>query len=171
MPITPLHAGPGLLLKAAFPTMSLLTFLAVQVVIDVEPLYYLITDDLPLHRFTHTGLGAGTMGFLTILCMMVLRHVHLVEATLAGTGELETTSLCLGALMGAGSHLVLDSIMHWDVRILAPFSGANTLFGLLEWDSVNWVCISAGFVGAGPLLYRGTYRNLMPCLKWRRELP
>ena len=169
LPITPLHAGPGLLLKAACPTMSLLTFLAVQVFIDVEPLYYLMTDDLPLHRFTHTGLGATTVGFLTVLCMMALRHVPRIRTLLAGTSELETTSLCLGALTGAGTHIVLDSIMHWDVRILAPFADTNGLVGLVEWDSLNWVCIGAGVVGAVLLWYRGTYRNLMPCLKWTRE--
>ena len=53
MPITPLHAGPGVLLKAACPTMSLLTFLVVQVFIDVEPLiqFHLFTPHLlsPLH--------------------------------------------------------------------------------------------------------------------------
>jgi membrane-bound metal-dependent hydrolase YbcI (DUF457 family) len=146
--------------------MSLLTFLAVQVVIDVEPLYYLMTDDLPLHRFTHTGLGAITVGFLMVLCMMVLRHIPLIKATLAGTGELETTSLCLGALMGAGFHIFLDSIMHWDVRILAPFADTKILFGLLEWGFLNWVCIAAGVVGAGLLWLRGSYPNLLLGLKW-----
>jgi membrane-bound metal-dependent hydrolase YbcI (DUF457 family) len=149
--------------------MSLLTFLAVQVAIDVEPLYYLMTDDLPLHRFTHTVLEAITVGVLMVLCMMVLRHVPLIKATLAGTGELETTTLCLGALMGAGSHLALDSIMHWDVKILAPFADTNILFGLLEWDALNWVCIGAGVVGAGLLTYRGAYPHLMHRLKWTRE--
>ncbi len=151
--------------------MSLLTFLAVQVVIDVEPLYYLMTDDLPLHRFTHTGLGATTMGFLTVLCMMALRQVPHIQTTLAGTRELETASLCLGALMGAGSHLVLDSIMHWDVRILSPFTDINSLFGLLEWDSLNWMCIGTGVVGAGLLAYQGVYLNFMHGLKWTREPP
>jgi membrane-bound metal-dependent hydrolase YbcI (DUF457 family) len=170
LPITPLHAGPGLLLKAACPNLSLLTFLAVQVFIDVEPLYYLMTDDLPLHRFTHTALGATTVGFLTVLCMMALRHVPRIHTMLAGTGELETVSLCLGALTGAGSHVVLDSIMHWDVGILAPLSETNSLFGLIEWASVNWVCIGAGVVGAGLLSYRGTYRNLMHSLNGHERM-
>jgi membrane-bound metal-dependent hydrolase YbcI (DUF457 family) len=151
--------------------MSLLAFLAVQVFIDVEPLYYLMTDDLPLHRLTHTTLGATTVGVLTVLCMMALRRVPRIHATLAGTGELETASLCLGALVGAGSHVVLDSIMHWDVRILAPFADTNILFGLLEWDSMNWVCVGAGVVGAGLLSYRGTYRNLVESLRAGRPQP
>lgn len=169
LPITPLHAGPGLLLKAACPPMSLLTFLAVQVVIDVEPLYYLMMDDLPLHRFTHTGLGATTVGFLTVFCMVALRHLPSIQTMLTGTGELETGSVCLGALAGAASHIVLDSLMHWDVRILFPFSETNSLFGLVEWDSLNWMCLGAGVVGGVLLLYRGTYRKLMRCLNWTRE--
>jgi hypothetical protein len=150
--------------------MSLLTFLAVQVFIDVEPLYYLMTDDVPLHRFTHTALGATTVGVLTVLCMMTLRHVARIHTTLSGTGELETASLCLGALMGASSHVVLDSIMHWDVRILAPLSQTNSLFGLLEWDSLNWVCLGSGVVGAGLLWCRGAYPNLLLGLKWTGKL-
>jgi membrane-bound metal-dependent hydrolase YbcI (DUF457 family) len=149
--------------------MSLLTFLAVQILVDAEPLFYLMTDDLPLHRFTHTGLGATTVGVLTVLCIMALRHVPSIHTMFTGTGELETAGLCLGALAGAVSHVVLDSVMHCDVRILAPFADSNGLFGLLGWDAVNWVCIGAGVAGAGLLSYRGTYRNLMPGLKCTRE--
>ena len=99
---------------------------------------------------------------------MVLRHVPMIQTTLAGTGEIDTTSVFVGALMGAGSHLVLDSFMHWDVRILAPFGDTNILFGLLEWDALNWMCLGAGVIGAGLLSYRDTYPNLIDGLKWTR---
>lgn len=59
----PLTCGPRLVTQSRMPHHESSHFLAVQVVIDLEPLYYLMTDDLPLHRLTHTGLGATTVGF------------------------------------------------------------------------------------------------------------
>ena len=59
MPFTPFHFGPGAALYAMAPRqLSFLAFCAANVLIDVEPLYYMLTDQYPWHRFFHTYVGA-----------------------------------------------------------------------------------------------------------------
>jgi len=60
MPFTPLHFGPGLLAKAVFPQFFwLASFLAANILIDIEVLVYLALDDPPLHRHLHTRTWAA----------------------------------------------------------------------------------------------------------------
>ena len=55
MPFTPLHFGPGLLLKAAAPRhVSFTAFVASQVLIDLESLYNILRGAWPVHRELHT---------------------------------------------------------------------------------------------------------------------
>jgi len=62
MPLTPFHFGPAIAIKAVFPAyFSLSVFILSQVLIDLEPLYFLVTDNPPLHRFFHTYAGAGVI--------------------------------------------------------------------------------------------------------------
>ncbi|MCI0354322.1 MAG: hypothetical protein L0099_04665, partial [Acidobacteria bacterium] len=59
MPFTPFHFGPGATVKAmAAQHFSLTVFAFAQVAIDLEPLYFMLRDEDPLHRFFHTYVGA-----------------------------------------------------------------------------------------------------------------
>jgi membrane-bound metal-dependent hydrolase YbcI (DUF457 family) len=121
MPFTPLHAGPGLLLKGVCPTrLSLLSFLLAQVVIDLEPLSYMIMDQWPLHRMAHTLLGATGVAGVVICMMTLIRQVPRVRSMATDSGEFSLAGICVGALVGTWSHVLLDSIVHRDVRLLAP---------------------------------------------------
>jgi len=79
MPFTPLHFGPGAAIKAAIPThFSFTVFCYAQVVTDLEPGYFLLRGEYPVHRFFHTYLGATLVGaFCTLtgrpLCEWFLR--------------------------------------------------------------------------------------------------
>jgi membrane-bound metal-dependent hydrolase YbcI (DUF457 family) len=53
----------------------------------------------------------------------------------------------VGAALGAYSHIVFDSLMHADMRPLAPFSDANPLLGLVPVGALHWFCIIAGLIG------------------------
>ena len=54
MPITPFHFGPGGVIHALAPKqVSFIAFCAANVLIDVEPLYFMLTHQYPLHRFFH----------------------------------------------------------------------------------------------------------------------
>jgi membrane-bound metal-dependent hydrolase YbcI (DUF457 family) len=51
------------------------------------------------------------------------------------------------SILGAYSHVALDSIMHSDIRPLAPFSNANPLYLVIDIDELHVYCVVAGLVG------------------------
>ena len=53
----------------------------------------------------------------------------------------------IGAALGAYSHVVLDSVMHRDIRPLAPASMENVLLGIISLSALHWWCIALGIVG------------------------
>jgi len=60
----------------------------------------------------------------------------------------------LGAAAGALSHVALDSIMHADIRPLAPFSQANPTYGMVSIDLLQVICIITGVLAIGALVAR-----------------
>ena len=63
MPFTPFHFGPGLLLKGAAPgQVSFTAFVATQVAVDLEPLWFILRGEPPVHRWAHTVWVAGGIG-------------------------------------------------------------------------------------------------------------
>ena len=64
MPFTPFHLGPALFLGLLlFRLVDLPTFLAANVILDLEPLAVLLLDlDYPLHGLFHSFLGGPNWG-------------------------------------------------------------------------------------------------------------
>jgi hypothetical protein len=158
MPFTPFHFGPGLFFKALIPRwFSMSAFVATQVVIDVETLYYLIAREYPFHRTLHTLVGSTLTG-LAVAGMMVLgrrvgeRIVALVRlprsmADVVGT-ETTPTAILAGCVTGGASHTVLDGLLHTDVRPLGPWQSGNPMIGLIEPQDLHLLCVGAGLAGA-----------------------
>lgn len=74
MPITPFHFGPGAAIHALAPRqVSFLAFCASNVLIDVEPLYFMLIHQYPVHRFFHTLIGASLIVILTVALFMGAR--------------------------------------------------------------------------------------------------
>jgi hypothetical protein len=75
LPVTPFHFGPGLALKGvAAPVFSWSAFAAAQVLIDCEPLHYMLQREYPVHRFFNSFLGATAAGLVAGLgCLVVVR--------------------------------------------------------------------------------------------------
>ncbi|HYQ38464.1 MAG TPA: hypothetical protein VER09_05940, partial [Pseudomonas sp.] len=68
MPFTPLHMGPGILLKALLPTrFSLMVFGWAQIVMDLQPLLAMLTGRGELHGLSHTWPGAGLLAVVAAL--------------------------------------------------------------------------------------------------------
>ncbi len=150
MPITPFHFGPGAALHSAAPRqVSFLAFCAANVFVDMEPAYYLITGQFPLHRFFHTYIGVSIVVVATIVVFLAaLRPAALVPLPdLFLWKQLTLRPVAIGAALGGYSHIVLDSIMHSDIRPLAPFSESNGLFQLISLSALHWLCLGAGIVG------------------------
>jgi hypothetical protein len=157
MPFTPLHMGPGLAFKAIGGRhFSLMVFGFSQVMMDLEPLIRMILGDSVLHGVTHSYLGATAVGLASVLigkpfCQWLLAHVRPDPGLLIwmrGSGRITSTSAIVGAFFGTYSHVALDSVMHADMRPLAPFNNNNALLHIVAIDAVHTGCIAAGVIGA-----------------------
>ena len=74
MPFTAFHFGPGALVHCAAPKhVSFLAFCGANVLVDVEPLYFMLTHQWPIHRFFHTYVGA-TVAAAIVVAMFALAH-------------------------------------------------------------------------------------------------
>src|SRR5258705_2838772 len=110
-PFRPFHFGPVLALHAAATKrISFLALCAANVIIDIEPLSYMLARHYPVHRFLHTYLGvsfvwlamAALFLWLSGPISSVLRWLHWRELTLL--------AVALGAALGSYSHIVLDNL-------------------------------------------------------------
>jgi membrane-bound metal-dependent hydrolase YbcI (DUF457 family) len=162
MPFTPVHMGPGLLLKALMRgAFSLIIFGYAQVLIDLQPLVALTTGRGELHGWTHTWLGAVVIGFFAAVTGRPLTNAALRLAR-GGTRSRLTVSwpVALGSgLIGTLSHVALDSLIYREMHALWPWSQAQPWLGAATSAQVYAGCFVSGVIGAA--VYLG--------LKWRRD--
>lgn len=164
MPFTPFHFGPGLFLKSLGSRyFSFLSFVATQVVIDCETLYFIMRRDYPVHRTLHTFVGATIAGFITSLALIASRTVVCkissrfdnppTEPWPVFRSESSTIGILIGGIIGGASHPFLDGIMHPDVRPFAPWSENNPLLTMIGIGTLHVGCILSGMVGLLLLLF------------------
>lgn len=159
MPFTPLHMGPGILLKALRPEcVSLMVFGWTQIVMDLQPLVVMLTGQGELHGFSHTLIGASLLTLVAALSGKYLGELGLYLIGLRSQLPIRWRAAWVGALVGSASHVLLDSIVHADIQPLAPFSTANGLFGLVSWEAMEWLCLASGALGG--ILYLAGARRL-----------
>ncbi len=163
MPVTPFHFGPAAIVKAVTPgNFSFTAFGLTQVMIDLEPLFYMAQGEWPIHRFLHTYLGAAIIALFVALagkplCEWLLRFWNgRLSASqhiwLSVDARISMIAAMAGALFGGFSHILLDSVMHSDIRPFAPFSNYN---GLLHVISIEWLymlCAVSAIVGGAFLV-------------------
>ncbi len=139
--------GAALIVKPALKyRFSVITFGIAQVVMDVEPGIRMWTNSDMLHGPTHTILGALIMAFLVILiapsiCNYLLTKwnkevFYYSQPWLVHSQPVPKTAVTIGAFFGTLSHVVLDSLIHPDIRPLSPFSQANPFMDLITHDGV-----------------------------------
>jgi membrane-bound metal-dependent hydrolase YbcI (DUF457 family) len=151
MPVTPFHFGPGAVVHAAAPRhVSFLAFCATIVLMDLEPLYYILIQQPPLHRFFHTLLGATVALLATVLIFQIALRLLPIISLPDLSKQLPLRKIVLGAALGGYSHILLDSIMHLDVCPFAPFSNANPLWRMVTNSTLALICLASG--GAGIIL-------------------
>ncbi|MFI4847705.1 MAG: DUF4184 family protein [Gimesia chilikensis] len=147
IPLTPFHFSPGLLTKACGPRSFWLTsFMAANVLIDVEVLYYMSRNELPLHRSLHTYLGGSAAGLVAGLLMwgLILFLARLMPPTSRWKQRLARTSQTrlllqslIAGLIGGVSHVFLDSLMHADMHPFWPITTGNALAGSISVASLH----------------------------------
>jgi membrane-bound metal-dependent hydrolase YbcI (DUF457 family) len=148
MPFTPLHFGLGAAINALAPKhISFLSFCAANVLIDIEPLYFMLNAQYPIHRFLHTYLGASTIIIATLALFVLARKLSRWLPNWFAWQSLSPAAVTFGAAAGCYSHVLLDSVMHTDIRPFAPFSDANPLLGIIAIDTLHSLCLVAGIAG------------------------
>ncbi len=169
MPFTPLHLGPGLLLKSALDRhFSLCCFAGAQVVMDIEPLIRLWHGDVQVHGVTHSYLLALPLAALTYwLLGLGWRLLGWLPPALPGGSWLSRLAvnppspccrLC-SVLLGTVSHVALDSIMHADLTPWMPFADRNPAYGWVSIDDMTLGCLAAGLLGLVITLIRAYPRR------------
>lgn len=152
VPFTPIHMGPGILLKSLLQgSFSLMVFGWTQIVMDIQPLVVMITGTGHLHGFSHTYVGASLLAVLAALTGKYLSQIGLwiLKITPSVNTCIAWWVVFLSAFIGSFSHVFLDSIMHADVQPFFPFSSNNEFLGLFTINTLHKVCLYSGLLGAG----------------------
>lgn len=153
MPFTPFHIGPGLVIKGLIPhQFSLSMFTMANVLMDIEPAYRMWRVEMPLHGWTHTLPGA----LLITACSVLLGRLAITKVWRFYQQLIDETQqpfhmtwlqAWMSALIGTGSHLLLDAVMHEDMHPFAPLTDANPLLAT-EWMlQLHLACIMAAMFG------------------------
>lgn len=152
MPFTPLHMGPGILIKAILHgSFSLMVFGWAQIVMDVQPLIVLITGEGHLHGFSHTYIGATLLGIFSALSGKYLAEFGLVILGISNRQnpiKILWWVAIISSFIGTYSHVAIDSIMHTDMRPYYPFSDDNHLLRLVSIELLHKLLIYTGIIGA-----------------------
>lgn len=159
MPITPFHLLAVTPIKAIAPKhFSWSVFALTNIIVDLEPItLYLVTLE-PRHLFFHTIIGAT---LIAVLCATFGKRwcelaIGIWNEEIKGKPEakwltseewINKRSAWSGALIGAWSHLLLDSFMHDDIKPLSPFSHSNPLLGTINLAYLHTFCVVSGIVG------------------------
>ena len=162
MPFTPFHIAAGASVKAILPKQfSWSIFTLTNILIDCEPLYYHFTEGMLSHKFFHSIIGASIVAIVCAtlgkpLCEYGLKlwnnSLAPEDKRWLGSGiKISHLSAWTGAVIGAYSHLILDSIMHLDIKPLAPFTDENPLLGILGVMELHVLCLI--LLGAGGIIY------------------
>ena len=150
MPFTPIHMGPGILVKSILgSSFSLMVFGWTQIIIDLQPLYVLIQGEGRLHGFSHTYIGAIIATVVSALTGKRLSEFGLFVLRINPDRELRISWMVVfvSAFVGAFSHVFLDSIMHSDVRPFFPLTDSNIFLQLVSTGMLHIICLMTGFVG------------------------
>ena len=148
MPFTPLHMGPGLLIKAVMQgAFSLMVFGWTQILIDLQPLYVMLGGGGEPHGISHTYLGTIPIAVVAALSGKYLGEFGLRVLQLAQFNPIGWRVAFGSAFIGAWSHVLIDGVMHADMAPLYPFSGTRLLHGALAIDTLHWLCLTSAVVG------------------------
>lgn len=146
-----------MLVKAFSPRQFWLSsYIAANILIDIEVLYYLSRNDPPIHRYLHTyvggiamGLVAGLLmfGVIQILCRVLPAHSRWVERVIQTPKRRLLWQSLVAGLIGGVTHILLDSFMHAEMNPFWPFVDGNTLTGMISMGALHIGLAAIGFFG------------------------
>ena len=143
--------GPSLLIGLIFfPYLFIPSILLGSIIVDLEPLTFLILDLPVLHLFFHTFLGATIMAILVAVGFYLLRGAFeklMVIFLIPQTAS--PVKITVAAFIGAYSHIILDGFLYPEMQPFWPILG-NPFLGLVSSSSVYLFCVLC-FVIAIPI--------------------
>jgi membrane-bound metal-dependent hydrolase YbcI (DUF457 family) len=163
MPITPFHIIAAAPIKAIIPRhFSWSIFTLTNIFIDLEPITYFIFTGIPSHKFFHSIFGATLIGLICALYFRKLcgnyimkwnKSLHQIDRKWL---EVRNYKIHLfegvtGGLIGAWSHITLDSMMHQDIKPFWPFSSSNPIQVFMSPNSILYLCL--GLLSLGIILF------------------
>ena len=155
MPLTPFHLGPSFAIGMIFQRqINMAAILLSSTVIDVRTTYCFFLYECQLHGPLHTYLGATVFAMSIIIVIYTSKnHLRKLSDKLKIKQSYSTKSIILGALVGAWSHVFLDSFMHYDITPFWPIL-ENPLLGVVS-NQINYIITIVGFViGSGVYFYK-----------------
>jgi membrane-bound metal-dependent hydrolase YbcI (DUF457 family) len=168
MPFTPLHFGPGFLIKSIVRRhFSFLVFMLSQIIIDLETLWNMMRDEPRLHYIFHSFMGSLIPAMITILLARPLFWVvkfftgppRYIGQEASSVNYPDFPVILISTLVGVWSHVFLDAIMHWDVTPFIPWSQINPFRPLVSVDALHLGCVLSGILGG--IIYLA--------LKWKNK--
>ena len=170
MPFTPYHLVAGTSVKSVFPKyFSWSTFALTNILIDCEALYYLFTTGSPSHKFFHTILGVSIIAIICAtlgkpVCEFGLKiwnkNLKMENINWLKTNtKISKISSWSGALIGAYSQLIFDSIMHRDMTPFSPLTNQNDFLRIISVENLHYICLGLFIIGIFVYIFRNLFLN------------
>lgn len=126
---------------------SLVVFGGSQVVMDIQPVVFVLTGIGSLHGFSHTYLAAAFIGLFCALSGKYLGEMFLRRIRWADFRPIRWPVAFISAFIGTYSHVFIDDIMHADVHPLLPFSRYSPAYGLMNMGALHLFCVLCFIMG------------------------
>lgn len=154
MPFTPFHIGPALLVCGSFgKRINIIAIVLGSTLIDIRAAYCLFAGCLPLHGPLHTYLGATIFALLIFAGIYSLKEVlQKITDALGSIQEYSTSMIISSSLIGAYSHVLLDSFLYTDIVPFWPLR-TNPFLGLVGSSTIYNACSFAFLIAIGIYFY------------------
>ena len=130
---------------------SLIVFGWLQIIMDLQPLWVLLSGHGRLHGFYDTFAGATLLALLAAITGKYLAEQGLVISGIAIQQKpvrIGWLVALLSAFMGCFSHVLLDAIMRPDMRPFYPWLADNGFLGMLAIYNLHRLCLYSGLLSA-----------------------
>ena len=122
MPFTPVHLGFAIFIFSILPFVDPIALLIGTIIIDVEPIFYLITGIGQMHGIMHSTLGVMVFfiptSFISWLCYKYLKLDRYLP-------KYNVYISLLSGILGLFSHIFFDAILYSEIMFFYPFSNTN----------------------------------------------
>ena len=122
MPFTPVHLGFAIFIFSILPFVDPIALLIGTIIIDVEPIFYLITGIGQMHGIMHSTLGVMVFfiptSFISWLCYKYLKLDRYLP-------KYNIYISLFSGILGLFSHIFFDAILYSEIMFFYPFSNTS----------------------------------------------